>query len=355
MLDHISSCKSPQQMMGTLVKTYLAEREGVHPEDIYVVSVMPCTAKKFEATRPEHSRNGVADVDAVLTTREFARLIDRFGIDFAALSPEGFDELLGSTSGSGDIFAASGGVMESALRSAHHLITGNDLEKIEFEDVRGFEGLKEATVSIDGNELRIAVVNTLGRARELVERIRTGEVTYHFVEIMACPGGCVGGGGQMYGFETERIKRRLESIYRLERTRPVRLSHQNKQIRSLYEAFLEKPGSHRSHELLHTRYEARRGEAPCDDRRLHRRRNLQEVLLVRTGVPDQGDRGARGSGADKPGALHLLRILRNDVLSGREARQIVCRCGAFAPRSRPATSGRDARPVISSRLPRYHD
>ena len=257
LLPHISSGKSPQQMMGALSKSYLAEREGIAPEDVYVVSIMPCTAKKFEATRPELSRKGIPDVDAVLTTREFSRLLTRFGIRFDSLKEEPFDSILGSTSGSGDIFAASGGVMESALRSAYKLITGDDLEEIEFAPVRGFEGLKEAAVDIDGTTVNVAVVNTLKQAQMLAERILRGEVSFHFVEVMACPGGCVGGGGQMYGLDNERIKRRIDAIYRLDRDRPVRLSYKNAQVSDLYEDFLEKPGSHLAHELLHTAYHSR--------------------------------------------------------------------------------------------------
>lgn len=202
LLPNISSCKSPQQMMGSLIKTYLAEKEGINPEDIYVVSVMPCTAKKYEAARPEMARGGVPDVDTVLTTREFSRLIDLFGLNFASMPEEEFDMLLGQTSGSGDVFAASGGVMEFALRSAFYLITEEDLNELEFRAVRGFEGLKEAEVEIAGQKLKVAVVNTLGKARELIKRIKAGEADYAFVEVMTCPGGCVGGGGQNYGFDS---------------------------------------------------------------------------------------------------------------------------------------------------------
>ena len=205
-LPNISSCRSPQQMMGSVVKSYLAEKEGIKPEDIFLVSVMPCTAKKYEALRPEFTTDGVPDVDAVLTTREFSRLMNRFGVDFASLPEEEFDPILGLSSGSGDIFAASGGVMESALRTAYHLITGRDMERLELSDVRGFEGLKQAVVNVDGREIKVAVVNTLKKARELVESIQRGEAFYHFVEVMACPGGCLGGGGQMYGLDSERIK-----------------------------------------------------------------------------------------------------------------------------------------------------
>ncbi len=257
MIAHLSTCRSPQQMMGSLVKSYFAERNGLRPEDVYMISVMPCTAKKFEAARPEFGHGSVEDVDAVLTTREFSRLLDLYGIDFAALPEESFDELLGTTSGSGDVFAASGGVMESALRTAYHLITGKDLAEIEFAPVRGFDGLKEATVDIDGTSIKVAVVNTLAKARRLVRNVKAGVSDYTFVEVMACPGGCVGGGGQSYGIDSERIKKRIEAVYEVDRTRVVRRSYQNPRIVALYEEYLEKPGSHRSHELLHTGYQVR--------------------------------------------------------------------------------------------------
>jgi len=253
-LPNISSCKSPQQMMGALIKTRLAQKLGKRPEDIYVVSIMPCTAKKYEARRPEMTTNGIPDVDAVLTTREFARLIKEFGIDFPMLEESEFDAPLGLTSGSGDIFAASGGVMESALRTAYYILTGRDLDRIEFEDVRGFEGIKEATVSIEGMELKVAVVNRLANAREILRRIKTNRENYHFIEVMACPGGCVGGGGQMYGYEPTRIQERIRSIYALDKTREVRRSYRNPAIRELYDGFLGEPGSSRAHEILHTKY-----------------------------------------------------------------------------------------------------
>ncbi len=257
LLPNLSTCRSPQQMMGAVVKTYLARKVGVKPEDIFVVSVMPCTAKKYEARRPEMSREGVPDVDVALTNREFARLLDHFGISFEQLPEESFDSLLGSTSGSGDIFAASGGVMESALRTAYHLVTGKDLKKLELHEVRGIEGVKEATVELGGTKLKVAVVNTLGHARRLAEKIRQGEADYHFVEVMACPGGCAGGGGQIYGLEKERILQRIQSIYALDQTRPIRQSYKNPYIQALYQEYLESPGSHLAHELLHTRYERR--------------------------------------------------------------------------------------------------
>ena len=257
LLDNLSTCKSPQQMMGALIKSYLAQKEGYKPQDVFVVSVMPCTAKKYEARRSEMSQDGIQDVDAVLTNRELARLLDHYGINFELLPEEGFDSVLGSTSGSGDIFAASGGVMESALRTAYHLVTGKDLKKLELSQVRGIEGVRQAVVDLGGTSLKVAVVNTLANARRLADRIRKGEADYHFVEVMACPGGCAGGGGQIYGLEKERIRQRIQSLYELDRTRPIRQSYRNPQIQALYKDYLEKPGSHRAHELLHTRYERR--------------------------------------------------------------------------------------------------
>ena len=254
LLPNLSSCKSPQAMMGALVKSYLGRKWKLDPEDIYVVSIMPCTAKKYEARRPELSRDGRQDVDAVLTTREFARLMKRFGIDFGALPDSEFDYIMGSTTGSGDIFAASGGVMESALRTAYHLVTGKDLKALEFQQVRGFEGVKEATVRIKDLELKVAVVNTLASAQELLERIKNGEASYHFVEVMTCPGGCVGGGGQMLGYDPDRIRQRIRAIYELDTRREVRQSYRNQQVMSLYRDYLERPGSPKAHELLHTRY-----------------------------------------------------------------------------------------------------
>lgn len=254
LLPNLSSCKSPQQMMGSLIKKYYAEGAGVKPEDVYVVSIMPCTAKKYEAKRPEFSTSAGPDIDVVLTTRELAKLIDRFGIDFNALSDTPFDELLGNTSGSGDIFAASGGVMESALRSAYYLITGKDLTTLEFRDVRGFEGIKEAEVTIDGLTLRLAVVNRLANARALIEKVKKGEADYHFVEVMTCPGGCVGGGGQIHSYDSDVIRDRIKAIYDLDTKREIRLSYKNPRVAELYSSFLEKPGSHTAHTLLHTRY-----------------------------------------------------------------------------------------------------
>jgi iron-only hydrogenase group A len=255
LLPNISTCKSPQQMMGALVKRYISKEVGVPPEDIYLVSIMPCTAKKYECTRSEMGLGSMADVDTVLTTRELAKMIKIYGMHFPEIEPERFDDPIGFTSGSGDIFAASGGVMESALRTAYHLITGQDLENIEFEKIRGIRGIKEASVAIGDLNVNVAVVNTLSNAKEIIRRIRSCEKSYHFVEVMSCPGGCVGGGGQMEGYEPERIKKRIDAIYGLDRKRVVRLSYNNPAIIRLYETFLERPGSPVAHELLHTNYE----------------------------------------------------------------------------------------------------
>jgi iron-only hydrogenase group A len=257
LLPDISTCKSPQEMMGSVIKHSFARRAGVDPRDVYVVSVMPCTAKKFEAGRPELSRDGLTDVDAVLTTRQFARLLRIFGIDFTALPEEEFDRPFGAPTGSGDIFAASGGVMESALRTAYHLITGSDLTKLEFEDVRGMAGVKEATVIIGDRRLKVAVANRLGNARRIAERVRAGDSPWQFIEVMACPGGCAGGGGQLFGYDPERTARRVKAIYSLERTRAVRQSYKNPAIGDLYRELLREPGSPEAHELLHTTYAAR--------------------------------------------------------------------------------------------------
>ncbi len=258
LLPNLSSCKSPQEMMGSVIKNYYAKKQGIDPADVYVVSVMPCTAKKFEALRPELSHAGLTDVDAVLTTRQFARMIRIFGIDFATLPEEEFDKPFGASTGSGDIFAASGGVMESALRSAYYLLTGKDLEKLEFEPVRGMTGVKEAAITIGDRVLRVAVANRLGNARQIADRVRAGGAPWDFIEVMACPGGCAGGGGQLFGYDPERVEKRIRSIYALEKKRDVRLSYKNPAVNDIYREFLETPGSHAAHELLHTSYAPRK-------------------------------------------------------------------------------------------------
>jgi NADP-reducing hydrogenase subunit HndD len=268
LLPRISTCKSPQEMMGATIKSYLAQKQNIDPKDIFVVSVMPCTAKKFEASRPElSSERGVADVDAVLTTRQFNRMMEIYGIEFASLPDEEYDRPFGAPTGSGDIFAASGGVMESALRTAYHLLTGKDLEKLDFEDVRGMAGVKEASVTVGDTTLKIAIVNRLSNAKVIAERVReyalrantvkAGDAPWDFIEVMACPGGCAGGGGQMFGYDPQRIEQRIKSIYALDKARTVRLSYKNPAITAVYKEFFETPGSHKAHELLHTGYASR--------------------------------------------------------------------------------------------------
>jgi NADH-quinone oxidoreductase subunit G len=257
LLSNISSCKSPQEMMGATIKSYLAKKMSIDPRDIYVVSVMPCTAKKYEALRPELSKDGVTDVDAVLTTRQFNRMMQIFGITFAGLPEEDFDRPFGAPTGSGDIFAASGGVMESALRSAYYLLTGKDLEKLDFEAVRGMAGVKEASVKVGDRTIRVAIANRLANARQIADRVRAGDSPWDFIEVMACPGGCAGGGGQMYGYDPQRIEQRITAIYALEKSRSVRQSYKNPAVTAIYKEFFGEPGSKKAHEHLHTGYEPR--------------------------------------------------------------------------------------------------
>ncbi len=268
-LDHLSSCKSPHQMQGAIIKSYFAEKNGLKPEDIFVVSIMPCTAKKFEKERPQLQKNGIKDVDAVLTTRELAKLIKRSGINFAKLPNEEFDQdLMGEYTGAGVIFGATGGVMEAALRTAYHELTGKEYEAVEFTAVRGMQGLKEATLNIAGSEIKVAVASGMRNAKVLMDEIRSGKSPYTFIEIMGCPGGCVNGGGQPYvkpcflPNEDNNIldtykEKRAQALYSEDERQKVRQSHNNKQVQKLYSDFLEKPNSHKAHELLHTTYVAR--------------------------------------------------------------------------------------------------
>ncbi len=257
MLGNLSTCKSPQQMFGALAKTYYAERAGVDPADMFVVSIMPCTAKKFECERPEMRSSGYQDVDAVLTTRELARMLREAGIDPTTLEPEDYDAPLGIGTGAAVIFGATGGVMEAALRTVFEVVMKQDLPSLDFREVRGFEGIKEAEVGLGDTTVRVAVAHTLGNARKLLERVRSGEAFYHFIEIMACPGGCIGGGGQPIGTNTERRLERIDAIYQADRDLPLRKSHDNPEVKQLYEEFLGEPLGHKSHELLHTQYTAR--------------------------------------------------------------------------------------------------
>lgn len=260
-LDNLSSCKSPHEMFGAVLKSYYAEKMGIDPAKIFVVSVMPCTAKKYEAARPELSANGLADVDVVLTTREAAKMIKEAGIDFNNLEDKQFDDPMGEATGAGVIFGATGGVMEAALRTVAEILEGKSFDNIEYTAVRGIEGIKEATVEFGGKKVRAAVANGLGNARKLLDSMIDGE-KYDFVEIMACPGGCVNGGGQPIqpssvrswtDLRTERAK----AIYEEDASLPIRKSHENPIVKKMYDEYFEKPGSHKAHELLHTHYTAR--------------------------------------------------------------------------------------------------
>jgi NADH-quinone oxidoreductase subunit G/NADP-reducing hydrogenase subunit HndD len=257
MLGNLSTCKSPQQMFGALAKTYYAEKAGVNPADMFVVSIMPCTAKKFECERPEMRSSGYQDVDAVLTTRELARMLRESGIDPTALEPASYDAPLGIGTGAAVIFGATGGVMEAALRTVYEVVMKKELPSLDFREVRGFEGIKEAEVVLGDTTVRVAVAHTLGNARKLLDRVRSGEASYHFIEIMACPGGCIGGGGQPIGTNTERRLERIDAIYQADRDLPLRKSHDNPEVKQLYEEFLGEPLGHKSHELLHTHYTPR--------------------------------------------------------------------------------------------------
>lgn len=257
LMDHVSSCKSPQQMFGPLAKTYYAEKAGIDPAKIVSVSIMPCTAKKYEAQRPEMNDSGFRDVDYVLTTRELARMIKEAGIDFANLPDEPAEPLMGVYTGAGTIFGATGGVMEAALRTAYKLVTGKELEKIDIEPVRGMDGVKTATVDVNGLEVKVAVAHGLGNARKLLDEVREGKSPYHFIEIMACPGGCIGGGGQPISFDMPLRKMRCDVLYKEDKQLPYRRSHENPSIKKLYEDYLKEPLSEKSHHLLHTEYTRR--------------------------------------------------------------------------------------------------
>jgi len=255
LLDIPSSCKSPHEMFGAIAKTYYAEKFGVDPAKIVVVSVMPCLAKKYEAARPELNTEGMKSVDYVITTRELAKMAKEAGIDFSHLKDEEFDNPLGESTGAAVIFGTTGGVIEAALRTAYEWLTNTTLEKVDFEALRGMEGIKEATVKVNDLDVKIAVAHGLGNARKLLDRIRSGESTYHAIEIMACPGGCIGGGGQPYHHgDIEILKARINAIYEEDRGKPIRKSHENPYIKQLYEEFLGEPYSEKAHHLLHTHY-----------------------------------------------------------------------------------------------------
>ncbi len=269
MLDCVSSCKSPQQMFGAIAKTYFAQKIGKKPEEIFVVSVMPCTAKKYESQRPEMWDSGARDVDVVLTTRELGRMIKEAGIDFESLADDVQDSPIGLGSGAADIFANTGGVMEAALRTAYEIVTGRELpvEGLHVKEIESLEGVKEAFLKIenplpewsflDGVTMNVAVAHGLGNARKVIERIRSGEATYHFVEVMTCPGGCIGGGGQPRMTTNAKRMARIAAIYKEDEGKKMRKSHENPEVMALYEEFLGAPLGEKSHHLLHTHYAAR--------------------------------------------------------------------------------------------------
>ncbi len=256
LLSHLSTCKSPQEMHGSVTKNYYAKIMGLSPENIHVTSIMPCTAKKFEAQRPELGHE-YQDVDSVLTTRELIRMIKISGIDFKNLDETPFDNPLGESTGAAAIFGTSGGVMEAALRTAHWMMTGNEIPGIEFTAVRGFQGLKEAEIDINGILLKVAVISGLHDAPAVLDKIKNGTSPYHFIEVMACPGGCINGGGQPLPRNTEKLKARAEGLYKIDKYKKHRCSHQNEGIKILYREFLGKPNSPKAHEYLHTSYTPR--------------------------------------------------------------------------------------------------
>lgn len=258
LLGHLSSCKSPHQMFGAILKSYYAEKQKIDPNKMFVVSVMPCVAKKFERTRKQMPN----DVDCVITTRELARMIKQANIDFVNLEDSKFDDPMGEATGAAAIFGTTGGVMEAALRTAYETVTGKELKEVNFEDVRGKDGIKKAEVDLNGTKVKVAVAHGLSNARTILEEIKNGEADYQFVEIMACPGGCIMGGGQpikssKIRSEVDVRKLRADALYSIDEKSTIRKSHENPTIVKLYKEYLEKPGSHKSHELLHTTYEAR--------------------------------------------------------------------------------------------------
>lgn len=258
MLDNLSTCKSPQQMLGAVIKSYFAEQANLKPEEIVSVSIMPCTAKKFEAERDTMGREGVQDVDIVLTTRELIEMIKLYGIDMKKIEPEIADSPLGIRSSAGKIFGATGGVMEAAIRTAYKMITGDELKDFRVCAVRGFDGRKEAKIKINESlEVGVAVVSGLANAAKLIEEIRNGRDDIHFIEVMTCPGGCIAGGGQIIGANESFVAARMKSLYDIDERETIKVSHKNPEIIELYDKFLGKPLGHKSHDLLHTSYKKR--------------------------------------------------------------------------------------------------
>ena len=264
LIPHLSTCKSPQQMTGAMIKTWFAEKNGIDPKNIGVVSVMPCVAKKFEVKRDDMNAAGedIADVDIAITTRELARMIKLYSLDFKNLPDEKFDDIMGEFTGAAVIFGATGGVMEAALRTAADVLEGRSLENVEYTEVRGTKGFKEAVYKIAGMDVKVAVVSGLKNAAEVLDKIRSGEADYQFIEVMCCPGGCVNGGGQpiqpasVWNFNDVKALR-AKALYDEDKSMKVRKSHENPEVKKLYEEYLGEPGSHKAHELLHTSYVAR--------------------------------------------------------------------------------------------------
>ena len=262
MLDHLSTCKSPQQMSGAIIKTWYAEKMGIDPKDIVVVGIMPCTAKKFETKRDDQAASGYPDVDYSLTTRELGRMIESAGIYFKHLPDEEFDNPLGDSTGAAVIFGATGGVMEAALRTAVEKLSGEDLKSLDFTEVRGTDGIKEASYTVNGMEIKVCVVSGLANANTIMEKVKNGTADYHFIEIMGCPGGCVNGGGQPIQHAVVRNfvdlrARRAAALYEADKDMPLRKSHESEAVKRIYDEFLGEPGSHKAHEVLHTSYVAR--------------------------------------------------------------------------------------------------
>lgn len=261
-IPNLSSCKSPHEMTGAIIKSYYAKKMDIDPANLYVVSVMPCTAKKHEAAREELSHNGLPDVDAVLTVREFAKMVKTAGIDFAELEDEDFDRLLGESTGAGVIFGATGGVMEAALRTVYEKVTGQELKNVDFTAVRGFEGIKEAEVDLNGTKIKVAIAHGTGNAEKLLTAIKNGEKDYTFIEIMCCPGGCITGGGQPIVSAKKQMsvnvkELRAKVLYTEDAGKKKRKSHENAEVAALYQEYLGEPNSHLAHELLHTSYSAK--------------------------------------------------------------------------------------------------
>ena len=262
LLPHLSSCKSPHEMFGALIKSYYAEKENIDPKNIYVLSIMPCIAKKFEGKREELANSNMQDVDNVITTRELARMIKGANIDFERLPEEMFDNPMGEATGAAAIFGATGGVMEAALRTAQDTLTGKSLPEIEFKQIRGKKGIKRASINIAGKEIKIVVASGLSNARKIMEEIKNGEADYQFVEIMACPNGCIMGGGQPIKKSKERLdkdiaKLRSDCIYSIDEKSTIRKSHENPVLKKIYQEFLGEPLGEKAHELLHTHYQKR--------------------------------------------------------------------------------------------------